>query len=47
VFADSHAVAGGIAAAILVDLTIPDCPPTPEALLTGLLSLLEASAARA
>jgi Ni,Fe-hydrogenase III small subunit len=47
VFADSDAVGGGIAAAIPVDLTIPGCPPTPEQLLKGLLSLLEASATRA
>jgi len=43
VFAGSYAVADGIAAAVPVDLTIPGCPPEPERLLIGLLTLLEAS----
>jgi Ni,Fe-hydrogenase III small subunit len=40
-FAGSYAVAGGVAAVIPVDLHIAGCPPTPTALLQGLLALLE------
>jgi Ni,Fe-hydrogenase III small subunit len=39
VFAGSYAVAGGVADVIPVDLVIRGCPPTPEQLLRGLLSL--------
>ena len=41
-FAGSYAVAGGVAAAVPVDLVIRGCPPTPAALLEGLLALLQA-----
>jgi Ni,Fe-hydrogenase III small subunit len=41
VFAGSYAVAGGIADAVPVDLAIQGCPPSPEQLLIGLLTLLE------
>jgi Ni,Fe-hydrogenase III small subunit len=41
-FAASYACAGGVDAVVPVDLHIPGCPPTPEALLQGLLALLEA-----
>jgi Ni,Fe-hydrogenase III small subunit len=41
VFAGSYAVVGGISAVIPVDLTIAGCPPTPTALLRGLLSLVD------
>ncbi len=41
VFAGSYAVANGIADAVPIDLTISGCPPDPERLLTGLLTLLE------
>jgi len=41
-FAGSYAVAGGVSAVIPVDLHIPGCPPSPTALLQGLLALLEA-----
>jgi Ni,Fe-hydrogenase III small subunit len=41
-FADSYACVGGVAAVLPVDLYIPGCPPTPKALLTGLLSLMAA-----
>ena len=44
VFAGSYAVAGGIADAVPVDLVIQGCPPSPERLLIGLLTLLEATA---
>lgn len=41
VFADSYAVAGGGAASVVpVDLVIPGCPPSPAALLKGLLALM-------
>jgi NADH:ubiquinone oxidoreductase subunit B-like Fe-S oxidoreductase len=40
-FADSYACLGGVSAVIPVDLYIPGCPPTPTALLKGLLALLE------
>lgn len=43
-FAQSYAVVGGVAAVIPVDLTIPGCPPTPTAMLEGLLALLEQQA---
>ena len=39
-FAGSYAVAGGAAVIVPVDLVIPGCPPTPTALLSGLLALL-------
>lgn len=40
-FAGSYAVVGGVAAVIPVDLHIPGCPPTPMAMLQGLLALLD------
>src|SRR6202163_4014120 len=40
-FAGSYAVVGGVAEVIPVDLHIPGCPPTPTAILKGLLALLE------
>jgi Ni,Fe-hydrogenase III small subunit len=40
-FAGSYAVAGGVSAVVPVDLHIRGCPPSPTALLEGLLSLLE------
>jgi Ni,Fe-hydrogenase III small subunit len=40
-FADSYAVVGGVSAVVPVDLHIRGCPPSPTALLRGLLSLLE------
>jgi Ni,Fe-hydrogenase III small subunit len=47
VFAGSYAVAGGVKDLIPVDLHIPGCPPTPTALLQGLLALLEAASGKA
>ena len=41
VFAGSPACVGGVSAVLPVDLHIPGCPPTPTALLRGLLALLE------
>jgi Ni,Fe-hydrogenase III small subunit len=40
-FAGSYAVVGGVSAVVPVDLHIPGCPPTPMAMLAGLLALLE------
>jgi Ni,Fe-hydrogenase III small subunit len=40
-FAGSYAVVGGVSAVIPVDLHISGCPPTPTAMLQGLLALLE------
>ena len=39
-FAESYAVAGGVDAVLPVDLHIPGCPPSPRALLAGLLALM-------
>ncbi|MBI5262294.1 MAG: NADH-quinone oxidoreductase subunit NuoB [Bradyrhizobium sp.] len=41
IFKGSYACVGGVADAIPVDLHIPGCPPSPTALLKGLLALLE------
>jgi NADH-quinone oxidoreductase B subunit len=40
-FAGSYAVVGGVSEVVPVDLHIPGCPPTPTAMLRGLLALLE------
>jgi Ni,Fe-hydrogenase III small subunit len=45
-FAGSYAIVGGVAAVIPVDLHIPGCPPTPMAMLKGLLALLERTDSR-
>jgi Ni,Fe-hydrogenase III small subunit len=42
-FAGSYAVVGGVAEVIPVDLHIPGCPPSPSAILKGLLALLRAA----
>jgi len=47
VFAGSYACVGGVGAVIPVDLHVRGCPPTPLALLSGLLALIERSAAGA
>ena len=41
VFAGGAACVGGVSAVLAVDLHIPGCPPSPVALLKGLLALLE------
>ncbi|PDT78982.1 NADH-quinone oxidoreductase subunit NuoB [Bradyrhizobium sp. C9] len=41
-FAGSYAVVGGVSAVVPVDLHIPGCPPSPMAILRGLVGLLEA-----
>lgn len=40
-FASSYAVVGGVSEVIPVDLHIAGCPPTPTAMLKGLLALVE------
>jgi Ni,Fe-hydrogenase III small subunit len=40
VFKGSYAIAGGVADVLPVDLFIPGCPPSPKALLQGLLALM-------
>ena len=46
-FAGSYAVVGGVSEVIPVDLHIAGCPPTPTAMLQGLLALLERADASA
>lgn len=46
-FAGSYAVAGGVSAVVPVDLHIRGCPPSPTALLQGLIALVEKNAAAA
>jgi Ni,Fe-hydrogenase III small subunit len=41
IFAGSPACVGGVSAVLPVDLHIPGCPPSPTALLGGLLALLQ------
>ena len=40
VFAGSYAIVGGVPSVLPVDLVIPGCPPSPSALLKGLLALM-------
>ena len=40
VFAGSYAIVGGVGDVVPVDLHIPGCPPSPAALLKGLLALM-------
>jgi Ni,Fe-hydrogenase III small subunit len=47
VFAGSQACVGGVAAVLPVDLHIRGCPPSPLALLKGLLALLESVSVQA
>jgi Ni,Fe-hydrogenase III small subunit len=46
IFAGSYAVVGGVGSVVPVDLHIGGCPPSPLALLKGLLALLETAATR-
>lgn len=45
-FAGSYAIAGGVSAVVPVDLHIPGCPPSPKALLSGLLAVLQLADSR-
>jgi Ni,Fe-hydrogenase III small subunit len=42
IFAGSYAVAGGVSDVVPVDLHIRGCPPSPVAILKGLIALLQA-----
>jgi Ni,Fe-hydrogenase III small subunit len=42
IFAGSYAVEGGVASVVPIDLHIRGCPPSPIAILKGLIALLEA-----
>ena len=46
VFEGSYAVIGAVDEVIPVDLHIPGCPPTPTALLQGLIALMDEVSAR-
>lgn len=41
VFGESYASLGAVAETLAVDLVIPGCPPTPQALLAGLTALVD------
>jgi Ni,Fe-hydrogenase III small subunit len=41
IFRGSYAVVGGVGDVVPVDAVIPGCPPSPRALLAGLLAVLE------
>ena len=41
IFKGSYACVGGVSDVVPVDLHVPGCPPSPRALLKGLLALLE------
>ena len=43
VFKGSYAIVGGVADVVPVALHIPGCPPTPTALLKGLLAVMQGS----
>jgi Ni,Fe-hydrogenase III small subunit len=47
IFAGSYAVAGGVKDVVPVDLHIPGCPPSPTAILKGLVALLEHTTGKA
>src|SRR6478672_8939095 len=46
IFAGSYAVTGGVSSVLPVDLVIHGCPPSPTALLKGLLALLQSADAK-
>jgi NADH:ubiquinone oxidoreductase subunit B-like Fe-S oxidoreductase len=43
VFGGSYAVQGGIDGTLPVDIIVPGCPPSPAAVLTALLTVIEAN----
>src|SRR5262245_25982609 len=45
IFGESYASLGRVANVIPVDVEVPGCPPTPTALLTGILTAISAKAA--
>lgn len=40
-FGENYACCGGVDKVLPVDVTIPGCPPTPEALMKGILALMK------
>ena len=46
IFGESYASLGAVASVIPVDVTVPGCPPTPVALLRGILAAVSPGAAR-
>jgi len=44
IFADSYAVVGAVSKVVPVDLHVRGCPPSPTAILKGLIALLEQTA---
>ena len=40
IFGESYASCGGVASTIPVDVAVPDCPPTPIALMQGILTAI-------
>ncbi len=47
IFAESYAVVGGVSEVLPVSLHIRGCPPSPTALLKGLIALVEAGSEKA
>ena len=45
-FAGSYACVGGVDKVLTVDIRVSGCPPTPMALLKGLLALMEGASRR-
>ena len=46
IFGESYATCGGVAKVIPVDVSVPGCPPTPTALLEGILAAIQPDASR-
>ena len=42
IFGESYATCGGVASVIPVDVVVPGCPPTPNAILQGILTAISA-----
>ena len=45
-FGESYASVGGVAKVIPVDVTVPGCPPSPVAILQGILAATRTSSRR-
>jgi Ni,Fe-hydrogenase III small subunit len=46
IFGESYASLGGVASVIPVDVAVPGCPPTPTALLQGILAAISTGSPR-
>jgi Ni,Fe-hydrogenase III small subunit len=44
IFGESYASCGGVASVIPVDVVVPGCPPTPKAIVQGILTAISAKA---